>query len=212
MNPTAALAHEDWSLALARAALRVVARAEADGPQLDLLGQAARASVRYADPAAWTTATALERLLAGCEPRAASEREHIGIIVVSDDGPQEIMNVVAEAAKAGYSSPLRYAAANPGSLAGVSSIVHRLRGPTLVLIVPPERGVLPALVLSAGWLKKRHVPAVIVAAHTRLASGGQLARCLLLSASEGNDAVGSPLTEQDLAWLSLASVGAVTAP
>jgi hypothetical protein len=207
MSQTTALGPTIQSLAPFRATLQVAARAEADAPQLDLLSQAARATVRYADPAAWTTATALARLLATCRAPIASIREHVGIVVVTDDGPQEAMNAVAVAAKSGYASPLRYPAANPGSLAGVSSIVHRLRGPTLVLIVPPARGVLPALALCASWLRKQQVPAVIVAAHARLASGGQLARALLLSAGDG-----AALTEQDLAWLSLESVGVATAP
>jgi hypothetical protein len=206
MSQTGALDPTIQSLAPVRATVQVAARAEADAPQLDLLGQAARASVRYADPAAWTTATAVARLLATGPAPVASIREHVGIVVVSDDGPQLTMNVVAEAARSGYASPLRYPAANPGSLAGVSSIAHRLRGPTLVLIVPPQRGVLPALALSGSWLRKQQVPAVIVAAHARLASGGHLARALLLSAADG-----AALTEQDLAWISLESVGVAAA-
>ena len=45
----------------------------------------------------------------------------MGVLVTSPRGPVETIEAVAQAAREGFSSPLRYPASNPGSLAGVTA-------------------------------------------------------------------------------------------
>ncbi len=189
--------------------LALMARAEANRPQPELLAPQVRTTVRYADIAAWTTTAAVSHLFAPIQSQLASVRDHIGVIVVSDDGPQETMNTVAESARAGHSSPLRFPAAGPCSLAGVVCIAHQLRGPTLNLILPPARGVPAALAVSAGWLHQS-VTFVVVAVFARRSSNGLLARCVLLAAKGASLLQAAPFNETDAAWLSLSADGGST--
>ena len=67
--------------------LTVVGSGEAGSFQRDLFEARVRATVRYADPAAWTTATAVAIALAGAGELLAKWRHEIGIIAISNQGP-----------------------------------------------------------------------------------------------------------------------------
>jgi hypothetical protein len=158
----------------------VVARGEADQPQRDLFDPAARTLVRYADPAAWVTATAIARALDPLRDVVAADHDQISVVVTSDCGPIETMATVAEAARAGFASPLRYPAANPWSLAGVACILFGLRGFTLTLTMPPATGVPIGLLMAGRWLHHHAVPLAIVASCSLLETNRYMARCLAL--------------------------------
>src|SRR5580704_7877769 len=76
----------------------------------------------------------------------------VGMVLVSDRGPAVTMMEVQTGATTGFVSPMRYAASNAGSLAGVACIAFGFRGPTLNLTMLPEIGVPIALQICSGWL------------------------------------------------------------
>lgn len=163
----------------------LIGSGEADSPQMDLFEARIRATIRYADPAAWTTATAVARALSGRADLSGPIAHEIGIVVVSDCGAAETMNVVAAAAVEGFSSPLRYPAASPGSLAGVACIAFGFRGPTLNLTMLPHQGIPVALQISAGWLSRGIARHILVAAVLRRESTSIRARAVLLAPPGG---------------------------
>ncbi len=183
------------------AGIKVVGRGEARELQREMLGEQVRTVVRYADPAAWITATAVARAAAHLKDQLAGMRERVGVIVVSDHGPAETMEVVAAAAAAGTSSPLRYPAANPGSLAGVTCIVLGFRGPTLNLTMPPAQGVAAGLLMAGAWLRRGAAALMTIAVYRGGAAEGRLARVCVLSLGDSVAMAGEDLNENDAGWL-----------
>jgi hypothetical protein len=180
--------------------LMVAGSGEAGSSQRELFDARVRAAVRYADPAAWTTATAVASALAGAEELLDKWRHEIGIITISDQGPGETMaQVLAEGAK-GYSQPMHYAASGPGTLVGVSCIAFGLRGPTMNLTMTLQEGIPVALTLCAGWLERKAAKFMVVAACGAGSSGTMMSRALLLAPSEFSGP-GKPLTEVVIPWL-----------
>jgi hypothetical protein len=167
-------------LMLESAEVVIAGSGEADAPQMELFSSIARSTVRYADPAAWITATAVSRAFKAAANAQNVSSHQIGLIVISDVGPGETMQNVAQAAVEGFSSPLRYPAANPGSLVGVSCIAFGFRGPTLNLTTPPADAVAVSLKIAAGWLARNVVQRVVVATYLS-SSKGALARAALLA-------------------------------
>jgi hypothetical protein len=165
---------------LGSAEILVAGLGEADTPQMDLFSTGARSTIRYADPAAWITATSISRALQAAGDRPDVSPHKVGLIVISDVGPGETMQTVAEAALDGFSSPLRYPAANPGSLVGVSCIAFGFRGPTLNLTTPPADAVPLSIKIAAGWLARHVVQRVVVATYLP-SSKRALARAAVLA-------------------------------
>lgn len=188
----------------------VSGQGEARGPESGRFDSKQRQAVRYADPAAWTVAAAVDCAVAGAKDEIAVALQDAAIIVISDEGPQETMASIVEAWKAGYSSPLRYPAANPGSLAGVPSILLGFRGPTLNLATRPKLAVPVGLLVAANWLHRRAARYVALAAFGRPSPDALLARCQLLQLSAGADKTPGKLQsdhqlEPNAAWLSAVS-------
>jgi hypothetical protein len=181
-------------------ALIVTASGEADAHRPDLFEARIRATVRFADPAAWTTATAVAVAMAGVGDLLAEWRHEIGMIAVSDQGPGAAMARTQADGTTGFSSPLHYAASSPGTLAGVSCIAFGLRGPTLNLTMAPRDGVPIALAMCAGWLKRKAARLIVVATQYTHASGAMMSRAALLAPREFTGS-GEPLTESTIAWL-----------
>jgi hypothetical protein len=161
--------------------LSIVSRGEADAPQREQLDPRALAAVRYADPAAWVIATAVARALAPVKEQLATAGDQVGVVVTGAQGPVETITTVATAAREGFTSPLRFPAANPGSLAGVTCIAFGVRGPSLSLLLPPAEGVPLGLLLASAWIHRGVVPFVVLAACSRGESGRPVARSLLLA-------------------------------
>jgi hypothetical protein len=157
-----------------------LSQGEATGFEKGLFDPRVLTTVRYADPAAWVTATAIARALDPLKERVTAFKDRTGVIVTSDCGPIETMTAVAEATRQNFPSALRYPAANPGSLVGVSCIAFGFRGPTLCLLVSPSDGVPVGLLLAGRWLDRQTVSFAVLAACGRRSSGQYGARALLL--------------------------------
>jgi hypothetical protein len=180
--------------------LTVAGSGEAGESRRDLFDARVRATVRYADPAAWTTATAVANALAGAEELLAKWQHEIGMIAISDQGPGgTIAEVLAEGTR-GFSQPMHYAAASPGTLVGVPCIAFGLRGPTMNLTMIPQEGIPVALTLCAGWLERKIAKLMIIATCSTSSSGTMMSRALLLAPS-GFSGSGTPLTESVINWL-----------
>jgi hypothetical protein len=175
--------------------LTVVSRGEALESKRSRFDAPALAAIRYADPAAWMTATAVATAMDPVRERIVEAHDRTGVVAISAEGPVEAMAAMCEASRAGSSSPIRFPASNAGSLAGLTSIAFSFRGPTLMLTLPPDRGVPVGLLLAEAWLR-RDVCAFVVVAACRRIDGAPVARCLLL----GSD--GRPLDPAgDVPWL-----------
>ena len=175
-----------------------LARGEADVFERALFRSQVLTTVRYADPAAWVVATAAARAFAAVPETVAAAGDRVSVVVTSPRGPVETMAWMASATREGSSSPLRFPASNPGSLAGVTCIVLGLRGPTLMLTMAPGQGVPLALRLSEQWMARGDVTLALVAACWEQAPGKHVARCLLVGGPS------SPTPDhpaEDGAWL-----------
>jgi hypothetical protein len=181
-------------------ALIVVTSGEADSYRPDLFEAKTRATVRFADPAAWTTATAVARALAGIDDLLTEWRHEVGMIAISDQGPAAAMTKVQTDGATGFSSPLHYAASSPGTLVGVSCIAFGLRGPTLNLTMPPRDGFSIALMMCAAWLERKAARFMVVATHRADDSGSMLSRAVLV-APAGFLGPGKPIMESAFSWL-----------
>ena len=180
--------------------LIVVGHGEADAVQRELIDPRAWSTVRYADPAAWVTATSVARALAASCQQTAALRSQVGLVVTSAEGSVETMATVSEAARAGFASPLRFPAANPASLAGVSCIAFGFQGPTLNLVLPSSRGVPLGVLLAGRWLRCGAAAYVVVAACSRRSPGRYLARSLLFTNRDGA-AIAPPECQYGPTWL-----------
>lgn len=183
-------------------ALAIIGTGEARQPQPEMFEARLRAVVRYADPAAWVSAAAVAQAIDSVKADVSAARDDVGVVVISNEGPQETLDALDEAAAAGSSSPLRFPAGNPGSLVGTTCILQGFRGPTMNFIMPAESGVPAGLVLAAGWLQRRVCPFVVVTACTRPDATGSRARSVLLSAQDRASEPVLPLTDAETAWLS----------
>jgi hypothetical protein len=183
----------------------VVAKAEAAEPQMALFSPSARNAVRYADPLSWTAATAVGQALSNLKDAIGHIRHSIGLITISEHGPAQTIAAVAEASAAGFSSPMRYPASNPGALAGVICITHELRGPSLNIVMPPAMAIPICAALAGSWIDRHHVPLVILLASTCVGSGKYLARCVLLASRAFDASKADPMTSDYSKWLAMAS-------
>ena len=186
--------------------LVVAGRGEAVDARRDRFKLPAIKAIRYADPAAWLTANAVANAIEASGRELCHDRT--GVVVTSAEGPAEATAAMNEAARQGSSSPIRFPASNAGSLAGLTSIAFTFRGPTLMLTMPPARGVPVALLLARAWLLRGVAEHMVVAAHGTPVGGRALARCLLLGAE------GTPFDPaRDEAWLAgaLGALGALGA-
>jgi hypothetical protein len=166
-------------------------------------------TVRYADPAAWVIATAVAHAV-GPLQTALADRKGVGAVVVCENGPVESIASVADAARQGYGSALRYPAANPGSLLGLSCIAFGFRGPTLCLLVAPDLGVPSGLFMAGQWLDRQAAHGVVVAVCVRRPPASYAARAVILAPPSGSLAAAPPPFSEPAGWLR--STGLETAP
>lgn len=162
----------------------VIGSGEATAVQPELFEARTRSTVRYADPAAWITAAAVARAIAEVRDLLAVSQHEVGVIAVSDQGPAHTMAEVNAATATGFSSPLRYAAASPGSLVGVTCIAFGFRGPTLNLTMNPDNGVPVALTLCSAWLTRRVAGYMVLATFRATDSAAGFSRAVLLAHPE----------------------------
>jgi hypothetical protein len=149
----------------------------ADGP--DPAAFARNGPSFFADPAAWLVTAAVADALDACPENVLARPDAAGVIVVTQRCTAVTLQAIARTAGRGMVSPLRFAGANPGILAGLPCITYQLRGPSLVLATDPATGVPAAAAVAASWLSLRQAAYVLVAVH--LAREGQhAARCAVV--------------------------------
>jgi hypothetical protein len=180
--------------------LIVLGSGTADSPQPELFSAQTRASVRYGDPAAWITAAAALRATRGLGNLLAQSLHETGTVVVSDQGPDATMAALQAATSTGFSSPLRFAAASPGSMVGVVCIAIGFRGPTLYLAMRPEEGIPVALEMCAGWLARGVARGMVVATFKSDRPGTGSARAVLLASSDAPE-IENSFTPSVAGWL-----------
>lgn len=121
-------------------------------------------SSRYADPVAWLAVEAARRALERT-PAVLDAREDTAVLAVSEHGTLGTMRGIAARMRAGRISPLRFAGANPGLLAGLVCLEWGLRGPSLALTMPAALGVDTAQVVADGWLRRGQARYVLLLTH-----------------------------------------------
>lgn len=162
-------------------ALAIVGRASLDTAEPAEYSR--NAASFFADPAAWLVLAAVEEALAGA--REDIDAADVGAVVVSSHCTAHTMAALSAGAARGLVSPLRFAGANPGVLAGLPCIMLKLRGPSLVFTMDPAEGIGPATAVAAGWLRDGQAGHVLLAEYHRNGER-HLARALLLrSARDG---------------------------
>jgi hypothetical protein len=138
----------------------------------------------FADPAAWAVTAAVADALArsAAEVRAAVDGRSgtaataTGVLVVSAQCTATTMRAIAGTAGRGLVSPLRFAGANPGVLAGLPCITWRLRGPSLVLGSDAETALPVAAVVVRSWFELGQAGYALVAVHSVVAAPAGEAR------------------------------------
>jgi hypothetical protein len=181
--------------------LVVAGSGEANSLRPELFEARTRATVRYADPAAWITAAAVALAIHEVREQLASSLHEVGMVVVSDQGPASTMAEVNAATSIGFSSPLRYAAASPGSLAGVSCIAFGFRGPTLNFTMPLHDGVPTALQMCSGWLTRHMARYMVLATYRASDLTTGFSRAVLLAQPEPSGEIVIPMTQAVSDWL-----------
>ena len=145
----------------------------------------------FADPAAWAVTAAVADALArsAADVRAAIGGESaasVGVIVISPQCTATTMRAIGRTAGRGLVSPLRFAGANPGVLAGLPCITWRLRGPSLVLGSEAADAVPVAAVVARSWLEAGQTCYVLAAVHS-MRDHGHAARCAVLRAARPDE-------------------------
>ncbi|MFC3997261.1 hypothetical protein ACFOVU_15120 [Nocardiopsis sediminis] len=162
----------------------------------DPAAHARNAPSLFADPLAWLMAEAAAAAVQDHGADLAAAGDQVGMVTVSETGTLDTMRAIAKATARGRVSPLKFAGANPGSLAGLTCIRQGFRGPTLALSMPPADGAPTAAALAAGWLARGSARYVLIGTH-RQDGTVHAARCLILRAAPGP----GPRTEPDLSRL-----------
>jgi Beta-ketoacyl synthase, N-terminal domain len=129
----------------------------------------------FADPVGWLVAEVVQSRLAAV---STADPEHTGLVVVSEIATAETMGRLAVTARAGRVSPLRFAGANPGVVAGLACIRSGLRGPALLLTMAPAAGLPIAAMMARAWLRDGAASAVLVVEH-ELSTDAHRLRCVL---------------------------------
>ncbi|QUQ68331.1 hypothetical protein [Kutzneria sp. CA-103260] len=128
----------------------------------------------YADPVAWLVARAVEQTLT--EP---VERDQVAVLVMSATTTRPTMAGIADKAARGRVSPLRFAGANPGILAGLTCIQQGFTGPSLVLANEPADALDTAAAVVDSWLDSGQARHVVCVAH-RADPNGHQARAVVV--------------------------------
>ncbi|MEU7476667.1 beta-ketoacyl synthase N-terminal-like domain-containing protein [Lentzea sp. NPDC042327] len=147
----------------------------------DLAEHTANKPSFYADPAAWLVAATAHRALTDSPADVLAGAEDTGVLVMSANGSRDTLRAIARSLP--RVSPLRFAGANPGVLAGLPCLRWGLRGPSLLLAAHPDAAAGVAFTVADGWLRTgqaRHV--LLIGLQTE--PGGHLCRCLVLSTEE----------------------------
>lgn len=150
--------------------LAVVGRGGAAVSDLSELQSRQRASL-YADPLSWLVFDAVGQAVNELGEKILSAKNTVGHIVVSDQCTTFTMLEIGTSIPAGRFSPLRFSGANPGLICTLPSQLLGFSGPSLVLSMPPDAGLPPAMTVARAWLRERMASHVFVTYHLEDASG-----------------------------------------
>ncbi|GHF18072.1 MULTISPECIES: beta-ketoacyl synthase N-terminal-like domain-containing protein [Streptomyces] len=140
----------------------VLARAEVTSTDPEEFSRNAPST--YADPVAWLAVEAARRALADV-PEVLAAREDTAVLAVSAHATIGTMHGIVRRIRAGRVSPLHFAGANPGLLAGAVCREWQLKGPSLTLTMPPAHGTDAALTVARGLLGRALAPYVLLLTH-----------------------------------------------
>jgi hypothetical protein len=161
--------------------LRVLATG---GATTDELTGKRRAASFYADPVAWLVVDAVEDVLAhAAEVRTAGV--DVGVLSVSSVATKHTMRQLAAGSGRGHVSPMRFAGASAGSIAGLSCIVFGFKGPSLVLSMSPGDGRPVAEIVARSWLAAGSCRYVILNEHETTTSGAHSVRSTIVDRPAG---------------------------
>lgn len=158
--------------------LRVLGQAESLAA-FDSAAGAAQKTSAYADPLSWLVFEAVERALDSCRDAVLTAGQTVGHIVVSDICTLHTMQHIARDLVRNRLSPLRFSGACPGLICSLPGQLLRFSGPSLVLSMPPQDGLVPAALLAQDWLNSGAASYVLVSAHERDGTQHRV-RCTLL--------------------------------
>lgn len=133
----------------------------------------------YADPAAWLAVEAVAVALGDAPVAVADAAEDTGVLAVSAMATTSTVRAIRRGAARGRVSPLRFAGANPGSLAGLVCIRYGFRGPSLTLSMPPDEA-WPVPAIRRTWLAGP-CRFVVVVEHSGGPDGPESARATIYS-------------------------------
>jgi len=118
----------------------------------------------YADAVAWLAVEAARRALTDV-PAVLAASEETAVLALSDHCTLTTMQNIARRMHAGKLSPMHFAGANPGLLAGAVCMRWHMRGPSLTLTMPPRIGSETARLVASGWLHKGQARFVLLITH-----------------------------------------------
>jgi hypothetical protein len=147
---------------------------------------------RYADPASWAVLEAVDELWAGCPDEVRAAPGTTAMVLVSTHSTLDTMSGIARAVPGGRLSPLRFAGASAGGPISLVSMVHGLRGPTLVITTDPADGVPAARTMARHWLRTGAASHVVVAVHDHDPLHGHEVRCVVVGPAPGLRPSGAP--------------------
>lgn len=170
-------------------ALAVVTRGSAQCARLDAGGQ--RAASVYADPVAWLVVDAVDAALADPDGPGRAVRAGgpgVGVVTVSEEATLHTMRLMSSGLRRGRVSPLRFAGANPGTVAGLPCIVNGFKGPSLVLSMPLAAGATVAEAVARSWLGSGACRYVVVNEHEAGGGGHTVHTRVLADSAAGRTA------------------------
>ncbi len=116
----------------------------------------------YADPASWLVLDALEKAIKTCNIDIEKDRIEVGVIAISAQCTKHTMHRITNQVKGGRISPIRFAGANPGSLAGLPCIIYGFKGPSLTFSMLPNDCLETVNTLSISWFRQKIIRFLIV--------------------------------------------------
>ncbi|SER90238.1 Beta-ketoacyl synthase, N-terminal domain [Lentzea xinjiangensis] len=134
----------------------------------------------YADSVAWLVAEAVDRALGQAGDQVGEVSDEVGVVVISEVATTGTMHAIGLGAARGRVSPLRFAGANPGVLAGLTCIRRRFRGPSLVLSTSPAAALGAGVAVVRGWLDSAAARYVVLAAHFVTEAGEHVVNCAIV--------------------------------
>ncbi|MBD1372674.1 coronafacic acid synthetase [Hazenella sp. IB182357] len=135
----------------------------------------------YADPAAWLVVDAVKDALQRFNRDLTPIKEKIGVITISDICTLNTINMIRNQVSKGRVSPIRFAGANPGSMAGLPCIIHGYRGPTLVFTSPLAETIDAVVATVLSWLRKQQASYVFINTYQQQSTECYTVRSILVS-------------------------------